>query len=770
MPRMKRRHFLQVAGSTLATIGLSQLNIVQQADQYGKALAQSTPRKLALLVGINQYPNSTISNLSGCLNDVNMQYELLVHRFGFHPRDVLILKDDAELLPTRANILQAFEEHLIAQARPGDVVVFHYSGHGSLVTDPNPITVAQCGNNQVNGLNGTLVPRDASRQRQAESDIVVPDITGRSLFLLTRRLDTDHVTMVLDSCFAGAGTRGNARVRSATGDRLTNRTRARLLPSPEELENQERWLRELNLPRDRFQQLRELGIAKGLALGSASCNQQAYELPFDVGYTAGAFSYLLTSYLWQATSGELADTTKVNLIRSTRLAVQRRGVQVPLFEAAPNSGNLTRPIYFTSAPTPYADAVVQAVTGSRIQLWLGGVAEASLKMVRPGTVYSSIDAAGHPIAEVVVESRVGLVAEGRLAEGQSVSVRSGMLLREKLLAIPTPTLRIGVDSSLGTDQAIATSALQTVLQGTAENDPEFITVLPINQQTDLEYILVRVTEGIRNQLDPALNRPLPPIGAIALFSADLSRVIPNTLRVNESVEVAIQQLQSRFKALLVTKVLQELAGMSSDLRVSGSIATVSGNGPVISIVSRGGEGGRSPSSPTSQVYRSGETFQIQITNAENEPVYLSSLVIDGYGDIIALHPARWDAPDEAARIDQGESLTVPRAEDGVRFRIALEEGSDSAYIEVLTLVSRQPLRGLLRNLQAIAAQRTGASQNRGAVGFGEGDSIRLLNNLLGDVNEISRGATVLTEAVDAADTAVDSQAIAAFSTLIEVIP
>jgi hypothetical protein len=54
---------LQFAGSTLATLGLSQLNI-QQADRYGKVLAQSTPRKLALLVGINEYSDQP---LRGCL-------------------------------------------------------------------------------------------------------------------------------------------------------------------------------------------------------------------------------------------------------------------------------------------------------------------------------------------------------------------------------------------------------------------------------------------------------------------------------------------------------------------------------------------------------------------------------------------------------------------------------------------------------------------------------------------------------------------------------
>ncbi len=67
MSHHSRRHFLQFAGSTLATLGISQLNIQRQAESYGKVLAQSTPRKLALLVGINEYSTQP---LRGCVNDL----------------------------------------------------------------------------------------------------------------------------------------------------------------------------------------------------------------------------------------------------------------------------------------------------------------------------------------------------------------------------------------------------------------------------------------------------------------------------------------------------------------------------------------------------------------------------------------------------------------------------------------------------------------------------------------------------------------------------
>ncbi|MFB2876078.1 caspase family protein [Floridanema aerugineum] len=126
MPSIKRRQFLQFTGSLLATLGINQLEIQQKGIRYARVLAENTPRKLALLVGINQYPNSQrFNSLKGCVTDVDLQRELLIHRFGFNPKDILILTDAQA---TREGILTAFENHLIAQAKPGDVVVFHYSG------------------------------------------------------------------------------------------------------------------------------------------------------------------------------------------------------------------------------------------------------------------------------------------------------------------------------------------------------------------------------------------------------------------------------------------------------------------------------------------------------------------------------------------------------------------------------------------------------------------------------------------------------------------
>ncbi|QQE65340.1 hypothetical protein GFS31_20270 [Leptolyngbya sp. BL0902] len=767
MPPIKRRHFLQAAGSTLAALGLSQTDFLRQTQSYSRALAQTTPRKLALLVGINQYSALNIPNLNGCVRDVEMQYEVLVHRYGFNPSDIVMLKDGSDLLPTRANILQAFEEHLIAQARPGDVVVFHYSGHGSRVLDPNPIVVSQCGpNSNPNGINGTLVPSDATFTRISDIEWGVTDIMGRSLFLLTQRLQTDQVCMVLDSCFSGAGTRGNAQVRSTTNSRLSNGARI-LRPSEAELDMQARWKQDLGLELDAFNRRRSEGIAQGIAIGSASCDQEAYELPFDTNAVAGAFTYLLTSYLWQLPAPESARTTQINLVRSTRLAAQSRGTQVPIFEAAPGSNVLDQPLYFANTLAPFAEGVVLSVISDQIELWLGGMSEHTLQTAQPGSVYALIDpATAQEVGDIRLESRIGL--RGIARPVGTVNARSGLLVREKVAALALPTLRVGLDPSLAAEQQVATTALTSALS--TSNGDSRVTVLPLDQQSNVAYVLARTDDDTQARLRQAGIPPehLPAVGSIALYSADLSTVVLGTAggAVNETSAAAVQRLRPRLRGLLAAQVLQSLAGLSSDLRVSGEIIPRSGQGGTVPFASRGSRGqGSVRTQIAPATYQSEELIDVRITNEESTPVYVACLIIDSSGNLITLHPARWDAPDLASQIAPGESLVVPRAEDGVQFRV-----KGAGFLEILTIISQTPLRGLLRNMQAIASRD---GRTRGAVRFGDGagDHLTMLDDLLGDVDTLSRSRATgaLESRIDSQSTAVEAGAIAAFSTILEIV-
>ncbi|MEB3282493.1 MAG: caspase family protein [Lyngbya sp.] len=398
MSQLKRRHFLQFAGSTLATLGLSQFDFFHQAEGYGRVLAQTTPRKLALLIGINNYEGA--KPLNGCLTDVELQKNLLIYRFGFNPSDIMIISDNSNLKPTRKNIILAFQEHLIKQAKADDVVVFHYSGHGSLIRDPFPLDLKECRaeNRPYNSClyNGTIVPQNATPLEDKGESLAVSDIMGQTLFLLMSRLQTDNLTTILDSCHSGAGTRGNAVVRAA---RLTRRGQE-LIPSEIELELQEQLLAELGWGKEEFKRKRSPGIAKGVALGSAGRTQEAIDAQFD-GFHAGAFTYLLTRYLWQLTSTQSVESIYINLRRSTRSLAEskeHRTGQIPTFEYQPGSNFHQKPLFFLNLTTPSSEAVITKVRGETIEFWLGGVASQNLKGSEKGGVFSVLNESGKVIA------------------------------------------------------------------------------------------------------------------------------------------------------------------------------------------------------------------------------------------------------------------------------------------------------------------------------------------------------------------------------------
>ncbi|NEQ48410.1 MAG: caspase family protein [Leptolyngbya sp. SIOISBB] len=104
MPDIYRRHFLKGLTAALGTIGLSQVNLEHRALRYGKVLAQPTRRKIALLVGVNDY---TREPLAGALNDVELQQQLLIHRFGFLPQDIHTLTNEDA---SRQRILETYQD------------------------------------------------------------------------------------------------------------------------------------------------------------------------------------------------------------------------------------------------------------------------------------------------------------------------------------------------------------------------------------------------------------------------------------------------------------------------------------------------------------------------------------------------------------------------------------------------------------------------------------------------------------------------------------
>ncbi len=727
MSALNRRHFLQFAGSTLATLGFSQLDIINQSIRYAKTLAQGTPRKLALLVGINAYPESSqFTPLQGCLTDVELQRQLLIHRFGFNPKDIVTLTDAAA---TRQGILTTFEQHLIQQAKPGDVAVFHYSGHGSQVTDPDK--------DEPDGLNSTFVPVDSVLPKNfPDQGGPVKDIMGHTLFLLMSALQTENVTVVLDSCHSGGGTRGNLRIRSRSGG-------ATLKPDPMELEYQQQWLSKLNLSPADYIRLRRTGVAKGVVIASTKRDQLAADAPFSDFY-AGAFTYLMTQYLWQQTATAILGSAIPNIARSTTRASSSN--QEPVFEIKPGSNNNKKPLYFTSELTTPAEAVVTKVEGDRAELWLGGINPQNLAAFEKDAVLIAIDRNGKTRGQVKLESREGLIGRGKLLN----AVQPGLLLQEQVRGIPTQlTLKIGLDPSLGNDITQAKQLIQAMQRMQA---------LPL-QTGEVNYILGRMTESYRRQL--TVSSP-PPVGSIGLFYPGLDLVPDSFSSPTESISDAVTRLQPKLKSLLAARIVKlTLNPNSSRLNVSVSMTPEGKSNQLIA--STFAIRGKAPAAQSQTSVGDpkklplGTSLQFQITNNEPRNLYFSVLVIDAIGEMSVIFPNQWVASAEVMKVAAGQTLIIPEPSKD-SFRLVTQEPKGTT--EVLIIASSTPLGNALKALQGVASSR---GQSRGPIGLTDPND--LISNLLNDIGTSTRSQS----APSSPSYSIDVSQLAALSITFEVI-
>ncbi len=499
---MKRRYFLQ-------TTALSAIYLAQ-AEQYRQVLARSSSRKLALLVGINSYSETrdrSLSPLNGCKTDVELQRELLIHRFGFKPSDIkILLNEDA----TRSNILQTFETHLIQQANSDDIVVFHFSGHGSRVFDSEAITSDQA--------NTAFVPAASNHLNPDQS---VNDIMGKTLFLLMSALKTENVTAVFDCCYSGGGTRGSERVRADASNMLYQ-------PSKVEIDYQKSWMRKLGLTPEQLRARRKKG-AKGAILAAATANQLAKENDLaDV--SSGLFTYFLTQYLWE--SAESLTDAEAMIERSLFAAT---GFQEPVFDVRPEL--TTKPIYFTAPIHRSAQSVVQSVQRNQATLWLGGLDKRTLESFGTGSTFSTLEGT----ETVTIIERKGLTAIAKIPS----KLRPGTLLKESARVIPrTIKLRIGLDSPFG-DQAPKIESDRIEFVPTQNGAyPQFV-----------QYILSRATSN-----------------SIGLFSPSLERLPDSFGQADESISDAIVRLTPRFQSLFAAHLIrQTLNPTASQLNIEVSL-------------------------------------------------------------------------------------------------------------------------------------------------------------------------------------------------------
>lgn len=158
----------------------------------------------ALCVGINDYPG-TGSDLAGCVNDANDRTAALKKR-GFAVTTLLDRKAG------RPSLVAAIRR-LVAQAKPGETVVFTYAGHGSFVPDLD--------GDEPDGTDECLCPWDVARLG-AKGPITDDELHA----IYSTKAAGVRLIVISDSCHSGSVARFNSTTTAATTTRRT-RPRAR---------------------------------------------------------------------------------------------------------------------------------------------------------------------------------------------------------------------------------------------------------------------------------------------------------------------------------------------------------------------------------------------------------------------------------------------------------------------------------------------------------------------------------------------------------------
>jgi hypothetical protein len=764
---LKRRAFLQQASLTLAALGMSEAGLLRLSDRYSQVLAAPTARKLALLVGINQYPDTMFhrtatrgSALAGCVTDVELQRELLIHRFGFSDRDILTLTDRQA---TRRAIESAFLEHLTEQARPGDVVVFHFSGYGSRV---------QLGGT-ADAVQSSLVPADGVLASDNDEGIV-NDLLEETLLLLLRSLATDRVTTILDTSYLypGSSLQGNLRLRARPKPSLGK-------PSPEELAFQDQLLSRIQASREQVGVQQRSGQIPGVVLAAASLDElasattsslaqeQAFETQWG-GFSAGLLTYALTQYLWSAVP---APTIQVSFNRATASIAQWVGKEQPTLMGLRSRSQALLTYCVAPSDRLGAEGFVAAVDedGRAGQIWLGGLFSPGLEAYGLGSVLSvvspssstELEATGSKMGagaiasnasntsaaiitqplQVQIYARNGLTAKGRVANvgetAAELKLQVGQLLQEAVRVIPRHlNLAIALDPMLERIERVdATSAFSAI---------PYATVVTAGEQP-ADTLLGRVSEAIRRTSTTTATAELATTEAssgrssessvtphsYSLFSAS-RELIPNSLgEGGEAVKSAIQRLTPHLKTRLAAKLLRLTANeASSRLGVKAVLELVTPEPAILLTRSTlradsDFRGDRATSTPTNELgvptLTMGSQIRYQVSNYSDRPIYFVALSLDSSGSLIALYSSQANTPTEGNEtksslkqeaIAPGETLSVPQVKNSLQWMVRGPAG----FAKTLLIFSDAPFSQTLTTLEAAMrprgeAQRLGAPSN-----------------------------------------------------------
>ena len=167
--------------SVLAQL-LSVLNDnISKVNKFTPPIIQINKNRKALLIGIN-YTGSNFQ-LEGCINDIENMTTKLSSAYSFS--SITKMTDTTTVKPTKDNILNGLKS-LLVNSQKGDLLYFHYSGHGGYVKDTN--------GDELDGNDELIYPIDM---------ITITDDELKQIIISYLKEDVTLFAF-FDSCFSGS--------------------------------------------------------------------------------------------------------------------------------------------------------------------------------------------------------------------------------------------------------------------------------------------------------------------------------------------------------------------------------------------------------------------------------------------------------------------------------------------------------------------------------------------------------------------------------------
>jgi hypothetical protein len=610
--------------------------------------------------------------LHGCVNDVELQKELLIHRFGFAPQDIVTLTD---LDATHTNIADAIATHLVAQTLPNDLVIVHFSGHGSRLGNYN-----------------TLVPVDSGLPQNLEN---LRDITEQEWQGWLQAIATDRIVNIIDAGFyyPNVSAIGNFRLRSRVG--LKN------WQPPTVTEPSEQ-------PIDQ----KLIGTTLRAASGDMLCADAQWS-----GFSSGAFTYALVQQLWQ-----IVPATKINVVMSDlATTLDRRALHndnLTIEKQVANMWEVEESKQKAIASSTFAEMLPIADFGSdgvivnsssdrhTADVYLAGLPIAVLSNYAAGAILNVVGAAKAPIVNesetdsvlksipsntqttVQLKSRNGFNGKIEVLNDYSINpkLEKGQLLQEVMRAISRNVkLAIALDVGLSKIERVdATSAFSTM--------PNMFGVNANEQCADCLF-------GVQS-------------ASYGLFTVGHTPILGSFGSVGESVGVAIKRLQPFLESLFAAKLIRTTENQDAthlDVRVTLK-AMIGVDERAVTVASKSAaRAALIPANAFSNIARTkpiniGDRLECQIENFSDQPLYMRIFCLDPRSKILTPNFIATPYANDGI-IPPSETLTIPYPKAPMNWAVSAPKGMVDVYI----VISRSPLLQVAKILEA--SQRQASALN-----------------------------------------------------------